>query len=110
MKELMICLLFFNLIISCYLIIPVWNFNKSTINLLTSNNSFTYSNKIYDKEFKGKKFKIQKIIKKEEENIIETNTLYINEENIYNTIWEDIESAYIFDNIIYLSKRKKLYA
>ena len=109
MKEFTICIIIIKLLIPGFLIIPLWNFQNSTIDLLSSNNTFT--KKIYDKTLEGKEFKITKtIMKMENGSRIETNTLNINnDEYEKDTIWEDIESVNSLNNDIYVCPRGKNY-
>ena len=87
-------------------IIPLWNFTSSTIDLLSTENSYTYT--IYTKTLDSINIKLQKTISKSENSITEQNSIFIGSyENIVE--WDDIESSYIYNGNIYICPRGKFH-
>ena len=94
---------------SCFSIIPLWDFNNTVTDLLTSSNSYSYSIILYEKTYHSKKFTITKIFSRDGNSTTEKNILQIEEEYQKETEWEEIESFYYFNDAIYLCPRGKNY-
>ena len=96
MKYILFLLLIFNILN----IIPLWDFNASTIDLLSRN--FTHTYEICSKKIFTLNIKLVKTITKTENSIIEKNSIYINGSFISDTNWEDLESIYYLNSTIYI--------
>ena len=107
MKEfLLFYFLILNLLKTAFLIIPLWNFESSTYDLLSSSSSNSITYEIYSKNDGGINIKIEKTISRNEDTITEKNIIYIGGYNA-ETSWEDIESVYYIDRIIYICPKGK---
>ena len=91
----------FQLIAQIISIFPNWDLKKSSVDLLSENNSIII--KIPKQYDFGGNAQIYKEIKKENNKITVTNKLYIDGQYIKNVDWEGIESL-----IIYKSSAKKI--
>ena len=99
-------LLILNLLITIFSVIPLWNFEASTIDLLSSSSTYTYI--IYTGKVcsENNNLELKKTISKNDGIISEQNYLTINE-NQMETNWEDIESIYCINGIIYICPKGK---
>ena len=104
MAKIIFILSIFNLLILVSAIIPLWNFEASTIDLLSQSNSYSYE--ICSKNAGSKNIRITKTITKSNNIITEENTLYIGETS-FQTNWEDIESGYEYGSNIYICPKGK---
>ena len=87
------------------LIVPLWNFDSSTINLLSTSQTYEYT--IYS--FSQDSFSVnlkKSITKNTDGSISEKNTLIINSDS-KETSWEDIHSSYGFSNALYICPKGK---
>ena len=109
MAIVLFLILIFYLFILSSSIIPLWNFEASTINLLTESNSYTHTYQISSTYVNSLSInvKLEKTITKREGSIKEENIIYIG--NSYSSItdWEDIESAYYFNSKTYICPKGK---
>ena len=96
----------FNLLILANCIIPLWNFDASTIDLLSS--SDTHSYEVCSKYAGSTNIRIVKTITRADNSIIEKNTIYIGSSS-YNTEWEDLESVYDIYSSIYICPKGKYH-
>ena len=99
-------LLFFNLIITIVSVIPLWNFEASTIDLLSGGSTYTYI--IYTGKVcsENNNLELKKTISKAQNGIIsEQNYLTINSRQMQ-TNWEDIKS-YCLNSEIYICPKGK---
>lgn len=80
MKYILFLLLIFNILG----VIPLWDFNASTIDLLSRN--FTHTYEICSKKIFTLNIKLVKTITKTENSIIEKNSIYINGSFISDTL------------------------
>ena len=87
----------FSVLPSILSIVPNWNFNKSSINLFSTSNTFTYTYSSFP-DIYNLKTEIKKTIKYENNKFIETKSLYINNEYYNETDWDGIDSSYYLDN------------
>ena len=94
----MIIFVFLNLLASTILVIPNWNIEKTSINLLGSSNTKSYD--ITYRDMYGLKLRLEKTINKlDNGTIIHFNSLYSNATNeVKNVSFENIESFYLLDN------------
>ena len=100
-------LLIVNLLITIISVIPLWNFEASTINLLSNSSTYTYI--IYTGKVcsENNNLELKKTISKEQNGIItEQNYLTINGIQM-GTDWEDIESMFCINSIIYICPKGK---
>ena len=81
-------------------ITPIWNFLNSTEDIFLSSNTYSYI--LFNSEWNGDKLKLIKKITKTSSMIYEKNYLKINNEIEKETNWDNIESFYSFDRIIYI--------
>ena len=93
----MIIFLFINLLVSTFLVIPNWNIEKTSINLLDSSNTKVYD--ITHREMYGLKVRLEKTITKlDNGKIIHFNVLYSNNTPSFtNVSYENIESFYLIN-------------
>ena len=92
MKNLLLCILYSQLIYLSFSIVPIWNFENSAINLFLSSNEDSYilcSRKMYDLEVK-----LERKLTKSGNTITQKNIIYIYNDKIGEVSWEDIESFY----------------
>ena len=104
-------ILILNLLMIASSIVPLWNFEASTINLLTVSNSYTHSYDIFTRTSGSIITRIEKTFQKIGNTITPQNKLYIGDTS-YNTDWEDLKEVYkvgdyyfiitSFQNIFYL--------
>ena len=106
MKSCLYSLFFFKLFIYVYTVIPLWNFESSTFDLLLDNLNHSYT--IYSGSICNTNIELKKIISKNQDSISENNYIIINGKTL-ETDWEDIESIYCISDTIYMSKGKKSY-
>ena len=94
----MIIFVFLNLLVSTILLIPNWNIEKTSINLLGSSNTKSYD--ITYRDMYGLKLRLEKTINKlDNGTIIHFNSLYSNTTpEVKNVSFENIESFYLLDN------------
>ena len=95
MKKILKYIFILELIKIIYSIVPLWDFEKSTVNLLNnSQNSDTYT--VCDKTINSLQFKLIRIIKKEGNTINQNRNLYLDngKYTIYNVPWEDVGNIY----------------
>ena len=99
-------LIILNSLIRIISVIPLWNFEASTINLLPNGlNSYSYI--IYKEIACGKNIELNKQISKAENGTI-TEKNYFSIDGIQiETNWEDIESRYCLNDIIYICPKGK---
>ena len=87
--------------------IPLWNFSNTVTDLLSSSTSYNIT--LYENEYDSKTYKIIKTISKIGNLSTEKNILKIDEDYEKETNWEDIESIYKFNDVIYICPRGKNY-
>ena len=89
-----------------FCVIPLWNFEASTKNLLSESNSYTYT--IYTgSACETNNIQLKKTIIKNGNSISETNSIIINGYT-HTTTWEDIESVYCVNSqYIYICPKGK---
>jgi len=88
-------------------ITPIWNFLNSTEDIFLSSNTYSYI--LFNSEWNGDKLKLIKKITKTSSMIYEKNYLKINNEIEKETNWDNIESFYSFDGIIYICPSGRNY-
>ena len=76
-----------------YSFIPVWNFYSQSVDLLSSVSSYNYT--IYESTYEGYNVKLEKKISRINNNIIQKNYLIVNNVDIQEVEFEDIDSFYI---------------
>jgi len=86
---------------------PLWEFEKSSINLLSNLN--LYEGIIYEDNMYNMTLKLVKQISKEGENITQKNILYIDNELVSEVDWEEIDSFYNINGIKYICPRGPNY-
>ena len=87
-------------------VIPLWDFEASTINLLSIVSSHTYI--IYEETVcYSYLIKLKKIILRSENGISDKNYISINGNNEFETSWEDIDYANCFNGKIYICPKGK---
>ena len=87
-------------------IVPLWNFNSSTIDLLSGSQIYEYT--IYSDSTVDYTVNLEKIINKNNNGTIsEKNILTINDGYSDETDWEDIESIYEFSGSLYICPKGK---
>ena len=96
-------------IIFIFPIIPLWNFQNSVTELLTSSNSYSKIITIFEQTIYNKKFKIIKTINKVDGVINEINKLTIDSEYDKETKWEGVESSYEIYGTIYICPTGRNY-
>ena len=105
--------IFFILIIKflklTFSIVPLWNFNNSTIDLLSESNSYNYTicTKSYGSNNPMTVTLKKQISKNSDGTITEKNILSINGGYNKEIDWEDIESIYTFDGTLYICPKGK---
>ena len=105
MKRCLYSLFIFKLFIYVYTVIPLWNFESSTFDLLSENLNHSYT--IYrGSACNTNNIELKKIISKNQNSISENNYIIINDK-ILETNWEDIESIYCISDIIYICPKGK---
>ena len=92
-------------------IVPLWNFENSSEDLLSSSESHEYT--IIDQ---SSHYYVHYTLKKSinKDNLILNNTFTIdtnggNIRNLYNVEWEDIESAYVLSNFYYICPKGRFH-
>ena len=105
MKTIIIFIIILQLKNYFFSIVPTWNFENSAINLFSNSNEHSYA--ICDRYMYTMSLKLQKIFTKEENNITQKNILYIDNNEIGEVLWEDIESFYNINNINYICPKGK---
>ena len=99
----MVILIFYLLIIDeikyVIPIVPLWNFDSSTIDLLQSSDSCEYT--IYSGTADSYTVNLKKTITRTDGTISQKNIITINEDT-FETNWEDIHSIYGFDTCLYI--------
>ena len=90
MKVLII--IFFNLIISIFSVLPIWDFKKSSKDLLGNDNSCSYT--ISNRGMYAMSASLEKKITRSSENITHTNYLKIDNVDKGAVKFENIESFY----------------
>ena len=98
---------FFQLIAQIISIFPNWDLKKSSVDLLSENNSIII--KIPKQYDFGGNAQIYKEIKKENSQITVTNKLYIDGQYIKNVDWEGIESSYEYNKVKYICPKGKFH-
>ena len=95
MKKILKYIFILELINIIYSIVPLWDFEKSIVDLLNnSHNSDTYT--VCDKTINSLQFKLIRIIKKEGNTISQNRNLYLDNGKyiLYNVPWEDVGNIY----------------
>ena len=105
MKTILLLILVLQLKIAVFSIVPTWNFENSAINLFSGSNVHSYA--ICDRYMYSMSLKLQKTFAKEGNNIKQKNILYINNNEIGEVFWEDIESFYNISNTYYICPKGK---
>ena len=105
MKTILLLILALQLKIAVFSIVPTWNFEKSAINLFSGSNVHSYA--ICDRYMYKMSLKLQKTFTKEGTNIKQKNILYIDNNEIGEVFWEDIESFYNISNTYYICPKGK---
>ena len=82
---------------------PLWELEKTSINLLSNSNS--YEGIIFERSMYNMSLKLVKKINKEGSNIIQKNILYIDNKFISEVDWEEIDSFYNINGIKYICPR-----
>jgi len=82
---------------------PLWELEKTSINLLSNSNS--YEGIIFERSMYNMSLKLVKKISKEGSNIIQKNILYIDNELVSEVDWEEIDSFYNINGIKYICPR-----
>ena len=100
-------ILFSHFILNIFAEFQNWNLENSSIDLLLSSNS--YQNIIYDESKNGIRLKLEKIIKRENGEIIQKNYVQINNNKALEVQWEDIYNFYPVDNKIYICPKGNNY-
>lgn len=97
MKTFNCLLIFFVLINIIFSIPPIWNFKKSSIDLLsTTKEKIIYSNSKNNNKIK---VELKKQFTKDNSEIKYTNYIKVNNGNDLETNWEDIESIYYINDL-----------
>ena len=106
MKRFFYSFIILKLLIPIFPVIPLWNFESSTFDLLMNISEYSYS--LYKKIVDNKKIEIIKNITISNNKISEINTLSIDsyEKEVE---WEDIESSYSYSNNIYICPKGKFH-
>ena len=86
---------------------PLWELEKTSINLLSNSNS--YEGIIYENSMYNITLKLVKQISKEGENITQKDILYIDNELVSEVLWEEIDSFYNIKGIKYVCPRGPNY-
>ena len=92
----MFAFLLTNLFVSIFTVLPIWNLNSSSIDLLKDRTEWIYT--ITNRNMYGLTAILEKNITKTDENIKHENTLYINGNSKGRVEFENIESLYNIDN------------
>ena len=100
-------ILFSHFILNIFAEFQNWNLENSSIDLLLSSDS--YQNIIYDESKNGIRLKLEKIIKRENGEIIQKNYVQINNNKPLEVQWEDIYNFYPVDNKIYICPKGNNY-
>ncbi len=82
-------------------LIPIWNLEKSSINLLPSKNTETKSIEIFNKKNYDNKMSVnlyKTFTKTDSNKITEQNYIQVINQTPVETNWEDIESFYFIEN------------
>ena len=96
MKKKIIIFFFFQLIKISFSIVPLWNFELSSQNLITDNDNY-FEGQIYGTQVGNYKLKIK--VSKNENGMIKTEkTLYLDENEITGMDYDEIESVYKNNN------------
>ena len=107
MNKMFISFVILEIFISVFSIVPLWDFESSTINLLTSSSHEYYS--YWGTACDYEDVKIKKTITKSGDSIIQTNQIIINN-GIYITVdFEDIESVHCHNSIKYICPKGKFH-
>ena len=94
--NLIVYILFSYIIKKSFLVVPIWNFNSSAIDLLKDKTG-THTYDSVDRNLLGAAFKITRIFFYNSEGVLKVeNHLYIEGNYIGKVDYKDIESAYIF--------------
>jgi len=94
MKVFIVLLIFVELINLSFTLVPLWNLEKSSVDLLDSNNLREYI--VYSNTVNDFKVELKKEIKKDDSGISDQNYITVSEQR-FSTNWEDIESIYKLD-------------
>ena len=97
MKNILYLIFYFELLISTFSIIPLWNFESSTIDLLSESNIYNYT---LLTTYANCLFTFKKSIIKEGNSITERNYIVIDNNIEIPTEWEDIDTVFSIDDFI----------
>ena len=95
----------FKLLIPILSIVPLWNFDDSTIDLLSESNSYNYQ--VYSNTVDGINMNLVKTITRNGNEITETNKIYIGNSFSQNVNWDDIDSSYHIGDYVYICPKGK---
>ena len=84
----------------------IWNFENTTINLLSSD---LYENIIYDETKNGYRLKLEKYINKTNEKIIHNNYIKVNNDDKIKVDWEDIYNFFPIKNKLFICPKGSNY-
>ena len=108
MKKIFLLILFVELINLYISIVPTWNLEKSSIDLFTESNEHSYD--ICNRFMYFLTVRLEKkFTKNEDSSIKQKNIIHINNTEIGEVIWEDIESFYTINNKPYICPRGKYF-
>ena len=97
----------FKLLIPILSIVPLWNFDDSTIDLLSESNSYNYQ--VYSNTVDGINMNLVKTITRNGNEITETNKIYIGNSFSQNVNWDDIDSSYHISGSVYICPKGKFH-
>ena len=100
MKNINVYFLFLSIINASFQVVPLWNFQAFTFDLLANQDSFTYIK--YEKTLHSVHAKLERKIYKENGEIKIKHLLYLDYQNYGETEFDDIESFYRNSNNNYL--------
>ena len=104
MKKIFLLILIVELINLSISIVPIWNFEKSSIDLFAESNEHSYD--ICNRFMYFLTVRLEKKFTKNEDSTIkQENIIYINNTKIGEVIWEDIESFYTINSEPYICPR-----
>ena len=110
MKKFFILILFMKFFKISNVIVPLWNFDLSAKDLFSNQDSYEYTICIQSYGINPTfTVTLTKKISKNKGNIIEQNILKINDGYEKETEWEDIESIYTYNDILYICPKGKYH-
>lgn len=103
MRKFIFYIIIFNLLNSIYSIVPLWNFENTTIKLKLPY-SYNFTKVLYDKSLT-----LEKTINISENKIVQKNIININNNEliINNRDWDNIESFYEYGKYFYICPKGK---